>query len=58
MYFVVLALVVAVASKWPKEFFFVGAILYLVSGPLLRLWAIAFPSRHTPEELLTPAEVP
>ena len=45
MYFVVLALIVAIASKWPKEFCFVLAIGYLTSGPLMRLWAIAFPSR-------------
>jgi CDP-diacylglycerol--serine O-phosphatidyltransferase len=43
MYFVVLALIVALASKWPKEFCFVGAIGYLVSGPLRSLWSIAFP---------------
>jgi CDP-diacylglycerol--serine O-phosphatidyltransferase len=50
MYFVVLALIVGVASKWPKEFFFVLAIGYLLSGPLLRLWSIAFPSRVQPIE--------
>jgi CDP-diacylglycerol---serine O-phosphatidyltransferase len=58
MYFVVLALVVAIASKWPKEFCFVGAIGYLTSGPLMRLWAIAFPSRTLPEEAMTPVEAP
>jgi CDP-diacylglycerol--serine O-phosphatidyltransferase len=51
MYFVVLALVVAVASRWPREFFFVGAIGYLASGPLIRLWAIAFPSRALDKEV-------
>jgi CDP-diacylglycerol--serine O-phosphatidyltransferase len=50
MYFVVLALIVGVASKWPKEFFFVGAIAYLVSGPLVKLWSIAFPTRVAPPE--------
>ncbi|HEX9162416.1 MAG TPA: phosphatidylcholine/phosphatidylserine synthase [Thermoanaerobaculia bacterium] len=58
MYFVVLALIVAIASKWPKEFCFVGAIGYLTSGPLLRLWAIAFPSRKLPDETLAPVEAP
>ncbi|MGZ5476085.1 MAG: CDP-alcohol phosphatidyltransferase family protein, partial [Thermoanaerobaculia bacterium] len=58
MYFVVLALIVAIASKWPKEFCFVMAIGYLTSGPLMRLWAIAFPSRKTPEDLLAPVEAP
>ncbi|MGZ8829279.1 MAG: CDP-diacylglycerol--serine O-phosphatidyltransferase [Thermoanaerobaculia bacterium] len=58
MYFVVLALIVAIASKWPKEFCFVLAVGYLTSGPLMRLWAIAFPSRKTPEDLLAPVEAP
>jgi CDP-diacylglycerol--serine O-phosphatidyltransferase len=46
MYFVVLALIVAIASKWPKEFCFVFAMGYLVSGPLRSLWSIAFPPRN------------
>jgi CDP-diacylglycerol--serine O-phosphatidyltransferase len=58
MYFLVFTVIVAIASKWPKEFCFVLAIGYLTSGPLMRLWAIAFPSRKTPEELLTPVEAP
>ncbi len=57
MYFVVLALIVGIASKWPKEFLFVGSILYLTSGPVLRLWSIAFPSRK-PSEALEPVEAP
>jgi len=43
MYFVILALVLALAFRWPREFWFIGAIGYLVSGPLLKLWSIAFP---------------
>ncbi len=60
MYFVVLALIVAIASKWPKEFCFVFAMGYLTSGPLLRLWSIAFPPSHEiqPTEPLSPLEVP
>lgn len=58
MYFVVLALIVAVASKWPKEFCFVGAIGYLVSGPLVRLWVIAFPSRTIETDIPQPVEAP
>ena len=54
----VFAVLIAIASKWPKEFCFVGAIAYLTSGPLLRLWATAFPSRKLPEETLTPVEAP
>lgn len=57
MYFLVLVLIGAIAYKWPREFCFVGAIAYLTSGPLLRLWAIAFPSK-TPPEVLTPVESP
>lgn len=57
MYFVALAAIVAVAWYWPKEFFFVAAILYLISGPLTRLWSFAFPSRKPPEDL-KPVEAP
>lgn len=50
MYFLALAAILALAFKWPREFWFAGAILYLVSGPLVRLWSIAFPG--------TPATAP
>jgi CDP-diacylglycerol--serine O-phosphatidyltransferase len=56
MYIVVLALILGIASKWPREFLFIGSICYLASGPLVRLWSIAFPSRQVPEEVLQPAE--
>jgi CDP-diacylglycerol---serine O-phosphatidyltransferase len=56
MYIVVLALILGIFTKWPREFLFVGAICYLASGPLVRLWSIAFPSRKAPEELLQPVE--
>lgn len=46
MYFVALALVAAVASRWPREFWFAGSLAYLMSGPFMRLWSIAFPSRQ------------
>lgn len=49
VYFLVFAAILGAAMKWPKEFFFVGAILYLLSGPFARLWSIAFPSRHIDE---------
>lgn len=58
MYFLVLVLIGAVAYKWPREFCFVGAIVYLTSGPLVRLWTIAFPAHQQPPEVLTPAEAP
>ena len=40
---VMITLVLAIAARWPREFLFVGAISYLASGPLMRLWSIAFP---------------
>lgn len=46
MYFVVLALILGVAFRWPRELGFAGAIAYLFSGPLAKLWTIAFPSRQ------------
>lgn len=44
MYFVAIALILGLAFRWPREFWFAGAVLYLVSGPLVKLWSIAFPS--------------
>lgn len=48
MSFVVLALIIGVASRWPREFLFGLAVYYLLSGPLVKLWSIAFPSRTVP----------
>ena len=39
-------MILAIAMKWPKEFLFIFALLYLLSGPFVRLWSIAFPPRH------------
>jgi CDP-diacylglycerol--serine O-phosphatidyltransferase len=47
----VLAVALGIAAKWPREFLFVGSICYLSSGPLLRLWSIAFPSRKSEDAL-------
>ena len=58
MTFVVLALFIGVFSKWPRELLFVLAIGYLVSGPLLKLWSIAFPARPSPDETFEPLESP
>ncbi|HEY6842609.1 MAG TPA: CDP-diacylglycerol--serine O-phosphatidyltransferase [Thermoanaerobaculia bacterium] len=58
MYIVVLALILGIFSKWPREFLFIGSICYLASGPLLRLWSIAFPSRKPPEELIEAEAAP
>jgi CDP-diacylglycerol--serine O-phosphatidyltransferase len=45
MTFLILAAILAVAFRWPREMWFATAIGYLVSGPLAKLWSIAFPSR-------------
>lgn len=56
MYIVFMALILGIFTKWPREFLFIFSIGYLASGPLVRLWSIAFPSRKKPEELLQPVE--
>jgi len=56
MYFVALAVILGIAFKWPRQFLFVGAIAYLASGPLMRLWSIAFPSHKPPEDAPQPVE--
>lgn len=58
MTFLVLALVLGIFSKWPRELLFVVAIGYLASGPLMKLWSIAFPSRIPPPDTLEPVEAP
>src|SRR5262249_35869340 len=57
MYIVVVALILGIFALWPRQFLFIGSILYLASGPIIRLWSIAFPSTKRPEELLQPAEL-
>lgn len=57
IYFLILALILGVAFRWPREFWFAFAIAYLMSGPLAKLWSIAFPSALPPEaQGLTGAE--
>jgi CDP-diacylglycerol--serine O-phosphatidyltransferase len=51
MYIVLLAAIVAAGWAWPRPFFLGLAISYLASGPLVRLWAIAFPSRTSGDVL-------
>ena len=58
MTLLVLALMLGIFSKWPRELLFVMAIGYLASGPLLRLWSIAFPPRTMAAEALEPLESP
>ncbi|MEA2337917.1 MAG: CDP-diacylglycerol---serine O-phosphatidyltransferase [Thermoanaerobaculia bacterium] len=54
MYIVLLAAIVAIGFAWPRQVGVVFAISYLASGPLLRLWSIAFPSRKA-DDVLQPA---
>jgi CDP-diacylglycerol--serine O-phosphatidyltransferase len=58
MYFVVFAAILAIAFWWPREFWFAGAIAYLVSGPLAKLWSMAFPTRSIPPQAPAPIESP
>ena len=58
IYFLILALILIVAFRWPREFWFGGSIAYLLSGPLAKLWSIAFPSRRLEEPAPVPQESP
>jgi CDP-diacylglycerol--serine O-phosphatidyltransferase len=51
MYVVVLALIVAIGFAWPRPFGLGLAIAYFASGPMLRLWSIAFPT-HKKDDVL------
>lgn len=48
-YVILLAVFLVVLLRWPDEFLFVLALSYVSSGPLVKLWSIAFPSRNPPE---------
>jgi CDP-diacylglycerol--serine O-phosphatidyltransferase len=51
MYVVVLAAIVGIGFAWPRQFGLGLAIVYLASGPMVRLWSIAFPS-HKADDVL------
>ncbi|HEV7488145.1 MAG TPA: CDP-diacylglycerol--serine O-phosphatidyltransferase [Thermoanaerobaculia bacterium] len=51
MYIVVLATIIAIGWAWPRQFGLILAVTYLASGPMLRLWTIAFPSRKADDVL-------
>jgi CDP-diacylglycerol--serine O-phosphatidyltransferase len=55
MMFVVLAFFLAIFIQWPRQFLFAAAMAYLTSGPLLRLWSIAFPTRNIDAGAAVPA---
>ena len=46
------ALIFTIAIAYTKEFCFVVAIVYLASGPLIKLWSIAFPSRKIDDKTI------
>lgn len=50
MYILLLAVILVVVYRWPAEFFFIASVSYVMSGPLLKLWGIAFPSRRLPPD--------
>jgi CDP-diacylglycerol--serine O-phosphatidyltransferase len=58
MYFVILALILGLAFRWPREFWFVGAVCYLMSGPLMKLWSLAFPPPPVSPAGFNPPEPP
>jgi len=50
-YLLVLAVLLVIMFRWPEEFFFVWFVSYVSSGPLAKLWTIAFPpAPGVPEE--------
>ncbi|MEA2165857.1 MAG: CDP-diacylglycerol---serine O-phosphatidyltransferase [Thermoanaerobaculia bacterium] len=51
MYIVVIAAVIAIGWAWPRPFLLFFALAYLASGPLMRLWTIAFPAETSPSSL-------
>lgn len=47
-FLLILAVLLVVMYRWPEEFFFIASISYVLSGPVMKLWGIAFPSRSVP----------
>jgi CDP-diacylglycerol---serine O-phosphatidyltransferase len=43
-FFLALAAILGIGFRFPRELWLTAAIFYLVSGPLGKLWSIAFPS--------------
>lgn len=44
-YLLGLAVLLVVMYRWTEEFFFIASVSYVVSGPLVKLWGIAFPPK-------------
>lgn len=47
-YLIVLAILLVIMYRWTSEFLFIASISYVVSGPLVKLWSIAFPPKSPP----------
>lgn len=48
MYILLLALFLVIVYRWPAQTLFLFFVAYVSSGPLMKLWSIAFPSRTAP----------
>ena len=46
-----IAAIIAIGFAWPRQAGVFFAISYLASGPMMRLWSIAFPSRKANDVL-------
>jgi CDP-diacylglycerol--serine O-phosphatidyltransferase len=44
-FFLALATLLVIGYRFPRELWFAGSICYLMSGPLVKLWSIAFPGQ-------------
>lgn len=47
---IVLAVILVLLYRWPAQMFLITAVGYAMSGPLIRLWGIAFPRRNAGQE--------
>jgi phosphatidylserine synthase len=50
----IVAIFLVVLYRWPSEFLLIGFLSYVSSGPLVRLWTIAFPSRRATAAVAEP----
>ena len=48
MAFLIFALIVGLAMRWTREFLLTFTLLYLISGPVARVFGMIFPSRRPP----------
>lgn len=53
-----IVLMIALFLKWPAEFMLIFGIFYVSSGPVVKLWSVAFPRTAEPEIAHEPASHP